>query len=247
MMPTPAALHESRTARPSSRRSRPEVSCRPIVDRDAWNEALLRLPANHVLQSWDWGAVKARHGWTPVRLLWERGDCPLAAAQVLRRSFPHTPWGVVYVPKGPALDYEDTDLVERVLSDLEAHSRRQRAIFGKLDPDVHLNSIVDVLVARGWRYSDEQIQFRNTALLDLRPPEADLLAQMKSKTRYNVRLARRRGVAIRAGTEQDLPGFYRMYAETGQRDDLRSARTSTTMTRGGRFCGPGWRICFWQR
>jgi peptidoglycan pentaglycine glycine transferase (the first glycine) len=218
MMPTPAAPGESRTARSSSRTPRPDVSCHPVADRDAWNETLSRLPSNHVLQSWDWGAVKARHGWTPVRLRWERDGCPLAAAQVLRRPLPRTPWGVMYVPKGPALDYEDTDLVERVLSDLEAYTRRRRAIFCKLDPDVHLNPVVDLLVARGWRYSDEQIQFRNTALLDLRPPEADLLAQMKGKTRYNVRLARRRGVAIRAGTEQDLPAFYRMYAETGQRD-----------------------------
>ena len=59
------------------------ISYRAISDRDTWNNALLCLPLNHVLQSWDWGAVKRRHGWTPVRLLWERDNRPVAAARVL--------------------------------------------------------------------------------------------------------------------------------------------------------------------
>ena len=45
-----------------------------------------------------------------------------------------------------------------------------------------------------------------------------MLAAMKSKTRYNLRLAERKGVVVRIGTLQDIPIFYSMYAETGQRD-----------------------------
>jgi lipid II:glycine glycyltransferase (peptidoglycan interpeptide bridge formation enzyme) len=41
---------------------------------------------------------------------------------------------------------------------------------------------------------------------------------MKSKWRYNIRLAERRGVQIRDGTAADLPEFYDMYAETAARD-----------------------------
>ena len=55
-------------------------------------------------------------------------------------------------------------------------------------------------------------------LVDLRPSEDELLACMKPKTRYNIRLAARRGVAVRAGGEADLDGLYRMYAETAVRD-----------------------------
>jgi lipid II:glycine glycyltransferase (peptidoglycan interpeptide bridge formation enzyme) len=124
----------------------------------------------------------------------------------------------MYVPKGPALDYADAVLVEHILADLEAYSRRGRAVFVKIDPDVNLPQVVETLETRGWRYSAEQIQFRNTALLDLCPPEESLLMAMKSKTRYNVRLALRRGVTIRVGTVRDLPLFYEMYAETGTRD-----------------------------
>jgi lipid II:glycine glycyltransferase (peptidoglycan interpeptide bridge formation enzyme) len=74
------------------------------------------------------------------------------------------------------------------------------------------------LIHGGWRESPEQIQFRNTYRLDLRPSEDDLLAAMKQKTRYNVRLAERRGVAVRPAAADDLEVLYRMYAETSLRD-----------------------------
>jgi lipid II:glycine glycyltransferase (peptidoglycan interpeptide bridge formation enzyme) len=194
------------------------LSWRLIESRVTWNEALSRLPAHHVLQSWDWGEVKGRHGWTAERLLWSGQEGPVAAAQVLRRPLPYTPWGILYATKGPALDYSDAELVLRVLADLEAYSRRRGAIALKIDPDTNLPAVVEALTQRGWRYSAEQIQFRNTALLDLGLSEAELLSAMKSKTRYNTRLAARRGVTVRAGGEEDIPRFYEMYAETGERD-----------------------------
>lgn len=194
------------------------VSVQEITDRDQWNALLLDLPSPHVLQSWEWGEVKRRHSWMPVRLLWSVGHQPAAAAQVLRRPWPHTPWCLLYVPKGPILDYTNRDLLTEVLAGLELHTRRQKAVLCKVDPDTNLSSMERCLGARGWRYSNQQIQFRNTGLLDLTPAEDDLLIAMKSKTRYNIRLAERKGVTVRAGTADDIPLFYAMYAETGQRD-----------------------------
>ena len=217
------------------------MSCRQIVNRQEWNNALLSIPVRHVLQSWEWGELKGRYGWVPTRLLWERAGQPVAAALVLRRSLTSTPWSVMYVPKGPLLDYGDAlcsartghstrvHLFDRVLEDLESYSRSQRAIFVKIDPDADLceadveplarvHPVVQALVARGWLFSAQQIQFRNTALLDLSPSKDDLLTGMKSKTRYNTRLARRRGVTVRIGTVQDIPCFYEMYSETAKRD-----------------------------
>ena len=69
----------------------------------------------------------------------------------------------------------------------------------------------------GWRFSEEQIQFRNTVTLDLEGDEEDWLARMKQKARYNLRLAQRKGVCVRGG-RQDFHLLYRMYAETAVRD-----------------------------
>jgi lipid II:glycine glycyltransferase (peptidoglycan interpeptide bridge formation enzyme) len=79
-------------------------------------------------------------------------------------------------------------------------------------------AVMSVLKRRRWKYSSDQIQFRNTVLIDLTPSEKEMLARMKQKTRYNVRLAEKKGVSLRVGTQDDLPMLYRMYAETSVRD-----------------------------
>lgn len=204
-----------------------------INSQTEWDNALLTLPNAHALQSWAWGDFKSRWGWTAHRLLWLETGAPVAAAQILHRPIPHIPWSFLYVPKGPAFDYANTGLTKNMLADLETYARQSRALFIKIDPDVirrwgeparnqldlaEGTAMVDLLTRRGWRFSPEQIQFRNTVMLDLTPSTDDLLARMKSKWRYNIRLAQRKGVEIRRGTTGDIPVFYQMYAHTAARD-----------------------------
>jgi peptidoglycan pentaglycine glycine transferase (the first glycine) len=185
-----------------------------VNDSTQWNTALMALPYRHVLQSWEWGQFKSRWGWSPRYFINEEHT---AAALVLRRTFSPLKLNILYVPKGPVLDYSDRTLVDRVLGDLIAVAKRDRAIFIKIDPDL-AEPDRPILLDRGWRFSAEQIQFRNTMLIDLTRSEDDLLAAMKPKTRYNVRLAQKKGVTIRLGDLSDLDRLYQLYAETAQRD-----------------------------
>lgn len=190
----------------------------------AWEAALHALPVPHILQSWAWGEVKSQTGWFAKRLLWQSEQVPVAAASMLvRRLQPWLPVAVAYVPKGPILDWSDGGLVDRVLADLGAAARQAGAFFVKIDPDVRIDrpagpSVTAALARRGWRPSAEQIQFRNTVVSGLLSTEDELLAAMKPKWRYNIRLAERRGVTVRDGDAADLPAFYAMYVETGSRD-----------------------------
>ncbi len=210
------------------------LTCHQIRERDAWNGALAGLPTAHALQLWEWGAFKSGWGWSAERRLWRAADGrPVAAAQILRRAIPGLGRSFLYVTKGPALDYSDAILTTQVLADLEAYARQSGALFIKIDPDVVLaygepadaptpdatgQAVLGLLAERGWRFSPEQIQFRNTVLIDLTPTTEALLAAMKSKWRYNIRLAGRRGVTVRPGTVEEIPLFHRMYAETAARD-----------------------------
>jgi peptidoglycan pentaglycine glycine transferase (the first glycine) len=208
-----------------------------IRDPKTWDRALLALPNPHVLQSWGWGEFKSQHGWSATRLLFQDDGRTVAAASVLRRKLPLLPVSMLYVPKGPALDWADTVLAARVMAELERLARRWRVIFCKIDPDVYYPSddarplagekqgrpanapaVARLLAVRDWCFSGEQVQFRNTVLLDLARPEDEILAAMKQKTRYNIGLAMRRGVKIRPGTAEDLVTFYELYLETSHRD-----------------------------
>lgn len=117
---------------------------------------------------------------------------------------------------------------------LVVHARERRAIFLKIDPDLVLgtgvpgseDAIADPLGVRfqedllrwGWRFSGDQIQFRNTVQLDLTQDEESLLQAMKQKTRYNIRLAGRKGVTVRKGGRENLDLLFELYAETAARD-----------------------------
>lgn len=205
----------------------------------SWNELIASLPLAHLLQTWEWSQVKAKYGWQAMPFVWQAAmPKPVAAAMVLKRRFPVGGFAkkmcVLYIPKGPLMDWDDAALRARVLDDLQAFAKRQGAIFVKVDPDVALGAGVprteeavefnsgqearSELTLRGWKFSQDQIQFRNTVQIDLSPSEDEMLRRMKQKTRYNIRLAKKKGVTVRVGTVDDLPLLYRMYAETSLRD-----------------------------
>lgn len=208
-------------------------------DAPTWNEIIARLPGAHLLQSWEWGEVKSGFGWQPSHHVWYgANDQVVAAALLLERTIPVQGLAarlrVLYVPKGPLLDWKDSPLRQRVLKDLGQLARKRSAIFLKIDPDVVLGrgipgtpnelenlvgaSVLEEMKAGGWKFSEEQVQFRNTVLMDLSQSEEQVLAGMKPKTRYNIRLAQRKGVVVRQGDGSDFSRLYRMYAETSTRD-----------------------------
>jgi peptidoglycan pentaglycine glycine transferase (the first glycine) len=201
------------------------------MDRTGWNSLISNLPNPHILQTWEWGKVKSQFGWQPIYRHWQVAG--QAAGMVLQRTLSFgrlvTPLRVLYVPKGPLLDWSDTILRARVFDDLQDLASKQGAIFIKIDPDVLTGAdsdsheplgkqIATDLQQRGWGYSMEQIQFQNTVLVDLQASENELLERMKPKTRYNIRLAQRKGVQVREADPEDYPLLYQMYAETAVRD-----------------------------
>ncbi|MBX2998114.1 MAG: peptidoglycan bridge formation glycyltransferase FemA/FemB family protein [Caldilineaceae bacterium] len=197
----------------------------PITSPHLWRVTLSALPAPHVLQSWEWGEIKMQTGWQAERYAVTGSDgTPRAAFQFLwRQPIAQLPLRVGYIPKGPVLDWEDDEAVDAVLARIEDLCRAQGCLFVKIDPDVAEGErtgrrLRALLHKRGWRFSPEQIQFKNTAYTDLTVDEESLMMAFKSKWRYNVRLAERRGIEIREGDGEDLRAFYELYKETSERD-----------------------------
>ncbi|MCW5875608.1 MAG: peptidoglycan bridge formation glycyltransferase FemA/FemB family protein [Anaerolineales bacterium] len=205
-----------------------------------WNQRIAGLPQAHLLQTAEWARAKQPFGWSAHTHTWPgAGGEMAAAAQILQRSVRLPLIGkelsMLYVPKGPLLrDWGDAALRRRVLADLRQKASELGAFFIKIDPDIELGrgvpgeadafekplaqEIIAELKAEGWRYSNEQVQMPNTMVIDLGKSEDELLAAMKQKTRYNLRLSERKGVRVRRGGPDDFGVMYRMYAETSVRD-----------------------------
>ena len=64
------------------------------------------------------------------------------------------------------------------------------------------------------------VQPPDTVIVDLGKTDEELLGDMKPKTRYNVRLATRRGVTVRKAESRELPLWYKMLRETSRRDAI---------------------------
>lgn len=205
-----------------------------LTDLETWDAKIAHLPGVHLLQSRSWANFKSLYGWKPFPLVWvDDQDHVNAAAMVLMRILAP---GIqmLYVPRGPMLNWSDVTLRTKVIADLQAFARQQGAIFIKMDPEIIVGigkpgdpnsyadevglGVEDQLIRLRWLRSAEQIQFRNTVWIDLRGDENDWLDRMKQKTRYNLRLAERKGVVVRHGDAKDFPLLYRMYAETSIRD-----------------------------
>ena len=155
------------------------------MDGREWNALVACLPAPHLLQTWEWGQVKQSFGWQQELFTWHDTQEQVAAAGLLlsRSAGPGGTFKVYYIPRGPLLNWSDGDLRRRVLDELQAAARRPGVIFIKIDPEVRLGvgvpgtaeaqddadgqAFVDELRQRGWIFSEEQIQFKNTVLVDL--------------------------------------------------------------------------------
>lgn len=194
---------------------------REPLDSETWNSFVAASPTSHLLQSWQWGQLKAAFGWQAVRVSAEDGGRLVAGAQVLFRSLPppFPSLSIAYMPKGPILDFGDQEICEALLSAIHRLARQKRAILLKIEPELPDSpAVVRQLQACGFCPSRQTIQPRSTIHIDLRADPDKILARMKSKTRYNVRLAGRKGVVVREGTAEDLPIFYRLIERTGRRD-----------------------------
>lgn len=184
----------------------------PIVSLTDWNQFLSAYPNAHLLQTGEWGELKSTFGWKPVRIVREK-----SGVQILFRKLP-LGFTIGYIPKA--------NFDQSLWSEIDFVCKRNRAIFLKFEPDLwegnesHNDArITNYREAFPWnklQISPHNIQPPRTAIIDIKGTEEEILARMKQKTRYNIRLAEKKRVTVRAW--DDIEAFHKMMLVTGERD-----------------------------
>ena len=182
----------------------------PLVSLGEWNQFVVSRPHMHLLQTGEWGALKSAFGWKPLRII--NGE---AGVQILFRKLP-LGFTIGYIPKAAV---SESAFVHDFWHEIDVVCKRNRAVFLKLEPDAWEDGspnnklrITNYQV----RISPHNIQPPRTMMIDISGTEEAILARMKQKTRYNIRLAEKKGVTVRAW--DDLAAFHEMMLVTGGRD-----------------------------
>lgn len=201
-----------------------ELGEQPYSETDAeWDAFVAAHPRGSLLQTTNWARVKSRFGWSSQRVWMRRDGRLVGGAQVLFRS---VALGIVklgYIPHGPLVDWADGEQVDVLFNHIDQAAFGRGAGMVKIEPRIWQSEMPaeaweELYRRHGCVPSPDTIQPPRTIVIDLRPSEEEILATMKQKTRYNIRLAEKKGVTVREGTAADLVAFNALMMATGRRD-----------------------------
>lgn len=186
----------------------------PQDERERYDEVV-----KHPLQSWAWGEFRRVQGQKVERLgVFDDNGNLIEGLQVTFHDLPVIGGTVGYLPKGP----QPNAYHFPALRDL---GKKHGAVFIKLEPNVmypageqnYFNDTMKLLEENNAR-PGQALFTPYTFTLDLTPDPETIFENCKSKTRYNIRLARKKGVEIVEDTsEQGLEDYLRLLQETTDR------------------------------
>lgn len=187
----------------------------------AMDEFVIAHPQGHFMQTSAWGCLKADWEWTG--LLSRRADGSIRGTMALLLHHSRClPCSLLYAPRGPVFDCGDWDTLGELMDGAGQVARQQGVYLLRMDPQYEAN---DRDAAAAFQHLGLQIdpisdfsafQARMVYQLPLQDTVAAQLARCSQKTRYNIRLAQRRGITVRQ--EQDLPAFYCLLERSAERD-----------------------------
>ena len=191
---------------------------------EEWDHFVVSHPQAHILQMSLWGELKQHFGWRVRRVALVEGGRIRAGAQILLRSLipglKNSPC-VAYIPKGPLVNWEDVYTTALLLHAIHPLTRQEGSVCLTIEPEQPDTPKLDARLRQcGFRPGARAIQPRRTIHVDLRPTKEEVQAGMKAKTRYNIRLAQRREVDVRAGDAEDISIFYSLSQLTAERDEF---------------------------
>ncbi|MFA5020785.1 MAG: peptidoglycan bridge formation glycyltransferase FemA/FemB family protein [Patescibacteria group bacterium] len=173
------------------------------------------------LQSWAWGEFQQDWGRKIFRLAVFDGDV-LAAVILLAKQEMPLGFCYLYAPRGPVIgrSADRSAVIDFLFLAVKKIAQAEQAIFFRLDPAW---PAAPELIDRGFKLIG-QVQPKSTLILDLNLSEAELSAQLKPKTRYNIKVAEKRGLKIVSSdkSEADFEVFWRLLQKTSKRDRIKS-------------------------
>ena len=176
-------------------------------------------------QSLEWARVKT--SWKrEVILAEDENKKIIGSLMVWVRKIPIF-GNIMYSARGPICDIHDMEVLQQLTELAKELAKIYNAIDLRIEPDIKSDDedFKNIMLQWGFSIKDdaknfrEEIQPRYVFRLDTKgKTEDEIFKAFHQKTRYNVRLATKKGVTIKEGNKEDLKDFHKIMVTTGIRD-----------------------------
>lgn len=191
-------------------------------DCERFNQMVAGHKFGNIHQTVEWGNFQAKEAMRDrFWLIGLENDGKLVGgALVVKQKLPGGRcW--LNVPRGPLVAEESAEReieMRLILEKVEEVGRAERAVFVRVEPVWDKAEQIN-WGKLGFRKAHAHYQPENTLILDIEGDEEGILAQMKPKGRYNIKVAEKKGVKIKIGeSAEDWQNFYNLLKETTNRD-----------------------------
>ena len=195
-------------------------------NKDQYNDFLLQSDYKDILQSWEWGEVKSKFNWKVSRIGFFEGGRLKGISQILEKRLPFG-FSLIYVPRGPIIDWNNLDLVSKIIDSLRQffikNKKSQRWLFLRLEPPAPKNSeLVRIFKDLGFKEYFKTVQPPSTLLIDLNQSKEELFKKLRRTARNLINRSEREGISLevligKQIAQNDLKAFYNLYRLTGKR------------------------------
>ena len=178
---------------------------------------------NEFLQSWEWGEFQKKIGNKIFRIGVIDNDELVGAVTIIKKKLPFGK-SYFYAPRGPLFNYQL--IYDFLFGELSKLAQKEGAIFFRFEPDSRfkIGSASTRARVKDLKFKIQKtndVQPSQTIILGLSQKEEDLLKNMHSKTRYNIRLASKKGVKIIESSLDQFEEFWNLMKKTSERDGFR--------------------------
>ena len=180
-----------------------------ITDKKQLNDFVGGQPHAQFLQSWQWGEFQKQVSGQVWRIGMENNGRLIASAKLVKKQLPMGK-SYFYCGRGPV------GITDELFNYIKELALRESAMFLRFEP-------VNEFQISNFKFQISKtidVQPSQTLILDLTKSEDELLKNMRQKTRYNIRLAEKKGVKIVESGAERFEEFWQLLASTGDRDDF---------------------------
>lgn len=189
--------------------------------REKWEKLVSNTPESGFMQTFLWADFRRQTGWKTFKIGLFEKEKLIGGAIIMKFFFENSSF--LYIPEGPVFDYENPNteqnfkLLIKEINKLVTETQDFKTTHLRIEP--RLSKLP--LYFKNFQKAPTDMEPKQTLMIDLVQSEDQILASMKPKGRYNIKIAQKCGIKVTSGLDESyLNVFLSLYNQTKQRNNF---------------------------